>query len=54
MSPQLKTMKFERFVDDLPRGEEGTDHLLKIPEVVRRQVQGGSDHGYDLPVGIPE
>ena len=28
----LKTRKFEKFVDDVPRGGEGTEHLLKIPE----------------------
>ena len=32
VSPPLKTRKFERFVDDVPRGVKMTDHLLKIPE----------------------
>ena len=31
VSPALKTWKFEKFVDDVPRGGEGTEHLLKIP-----------------------
>ena len=32
VSPPLKARKFERYVDDVPRGGEGTEHLLKIPE----------------------
>ena len=31
VSPPLKAMKFERYVDEVPRGGEGTEHLLKIP-----------------------
>ena len=54
VSPQLKARKFEKFVDDVPRGGEGTEHLLKIPEGVVRKVLGGSDRGYDLPEGTPK
>ena len=53
-SPPLKTRKFEKFVDDVPRGGEGTEHLLKIPEGVVREVLGGWDRGYDLPDGTPK
>ena len=42
-SPPLKTRKFEKFVDDVPRGGEVTEHLLNIPEWVVREVFGGSD-----------
>ena len=38
VSPPLKKMKYERFVDDVPRGGEGTEHLLKIPEAAVREV----------------
>ena len=51
VSPPLKTRKFERYVDDVPRGGEGTEHLLKIPEGAVREVLGGCDRGYDLPEG---
>ena len=54
VSPPLKARKFERFVDEVPRGGEGTEHLLKIPEAAAREVLGGSDRGYDLPDGTPE
>ena len=40
VSPPLKTRKFEKFVDDVPRGGEGTEHLLKIPVEVVREVLG--------------
>ena len=53
-SPTLKTRKFEKFVDDVPRGGEGNEHLLKIPEGAVREVLGGSDRGYDLPEGTPK
>ena len=32
VSPPPKARKFERYVDEVPSGGEGTDHLLKIPE----------------------
>ena len=32
VSPPLKARKFEKYVDDVPRGGEWTEHLLKIPE----------------------
>ena len=51
VSPPLKTRKFEKYVDDVPRGGDGTEHLLKIPEGVVREVLGGCDRGYDLPEG---
>ena len=51
VSPPLKTRRFERFVDDVPRGGDGTEHLLKVPEGAVREVLGGSDRGYDLPEG---
>ena len=54
VSPPLKARKFERFVDEVPRGGEGTEHLLKIPEATVREVLGGSDRGYDLPDGAPK
>ena len=54
VSPPLKTRKFETFVDDVARGREGTEHLLKIPEGAVREVLGGSDRGYDLPEGTPK
>ena len=54
VSPPLKKMKYERFVDDVPRGGEGTEHLLKIPEAAVREVLGGSDRVYDLPDGTPK
>ena len=38
VSPQLKTRKFDRYVDDVPRGGDGTEHLLKIPEGAVREV----------------
>ena len=50
MAP-LKTRKFKTFVYDVSRGGEGTEHLLKIPEVGVREVLGGSDRGYDLQEG---
>ena len=53
MSPPLKTRKFEKFVDDVPRGGDGTEHLLKIPEGAVWEVLGGSDRGYDLTDGTP-
>ena len=31
-----------------------TEHLLKIPEGVVREVLGGSDRVYDLPEGTPK
>ena len=52
--PPLKARKFEKFVYDVPRGGEGTEHLLKIPEVAVREVLGGSDRGYHLPEGTPK
>ena len=54
VSPPLKTRKFERFVDEVARGGECTEHLLKIPDEVVREVLGGSDRGYDLPDGTPK
>ena len=54
MSPPLKARKFERYVDEVPSVAEGTEHLLKIPEVVVREVLGGEDGGYDLPEGTAE
>ena len=54
MSPPLKARTFEKFVDDVPRGVDGTEHLLKIPEGAVREVLGGSDRGYDLPEGTPK
>ena len=39
-SPPLKTRKFEMFVDDVPRGGEGNEYLLKIPEGAVREVLG--------------
>ena len=53
VSPPLKARKFERFVDEVPRGGEGTEHLLKILEAAVREVLGGSYCGYDLPEGTP-
>ena len=53
-SPPLKTRKFEKFVDDVRRGGEGTKHLLKIPEWAVREVLGGCDRGYELPEGTPK
>ena len=41
MSPALKAMKFEKYIDEEPRGGEGTEHLLKIPEGAVREVFGG-------------
>ena len=41
-------------MDDVPRGGEGNEHLLKIPEGAVREVLGGSDRGYDLPEGTPK
>ena len=49
VSPPLKARKFERYVDEVPSWKEGTEHLLKIPEGVVREVLGGEDRGYDLP-----
>ena len=49
VSPPLKARKFERFVDEVPRSGDGTEHLLKIPEAAVREVLEGSDRGYDLP-----
>ena len=52
--PPLKARKFEKYVDDVPRGGEGTEHLLKIPEGAVKEVLGGSYRGYDLPEGTAE
>ena len=41
VSPPLKARKFERYVDKVPSGKEGTEYLLKIPEGVVRDVLGG-------------
>ena len=38
----------------MARGEDGTEHLLKIPEAAVREVLGGSDLGYDLLDGTPK
>ena len=54
VSPPLKARKFEKFADDVPRGVDGTEHILKIPEGVVREVLGGSDRGYDLPEWTPD
>ena len=54
MSPPLKARKFEKYVDDVPSGGEGTEHLLKIPEGAVREVLGGCDRGYDLPEWTPK
>ena len=54
VSPPLKAMKFERFADEVARGGDGTEHLLKIPEAAVREVLGGSDRGYDLQGGTPK
>ena len=51
VSPLLKARKFEKFVDDVPRGGEGTEHLLKVLEVAVREFLGDCDHGYDLSDG---
>ena len=32
VSPPLKAMKFEKYIDEVPSGGEGTEHLLTIPE----------------------
>ena len=48
MSPHLKARKFERYIDEVPRGGEGTEHLFKIPEGVVREVLSGNDLGYEL------
>ena len=53
VSPPLKARKFQKFVDEVPRGGDGTEHLLKIPEAAVRKVLGGSDRGYDLQDGTP-
>ena len=45
VSPPLNTRKCKSFVDEVARGGEGTEHLLKIPEAVVREVLGGSDRG---------
>ena len=50
-SPPPKTRKFEQYVDDVPRGGDGTEHLLKIPEGAVKEVLGDCDRGYDLPEG---
>ena len=34
VSPPLKARKFERYVDEVLSGRDGTEHLLKIPEGV--------------------
>ena len=54
VSPPLKARKFGKYVDEVPRGEEGIEHLLKIPEGVAREVLGGNDGCYDLPDGTAE
>ena len=33
VSPPLKTRKFEKFVDDVPRGEIGRNIFCKFPRV---------------------
>ena len=38
VSQPLKARMFERVVDEVPRGGEGTEHLLKIPEAAVRDV----------------
>ena len=38
-------------MDDVPRGGEWTEHLLKIPEGAVREVLADCDRGYDLPEG---
>ena len=54
VSPPLKARKFERFVYEVARDGEGTEHLLKIPEAAVMEVLGGSDRGYDQPDGTPK
>ena len=51
VSPPLKTRKFEKFVDDVPRGGDGTEHLLKIPEGAVREVLGAAIVGMTYPRG---
>ena len=41
-------------MDDVPRGGDGTEHLLKIPEGAVKEVLGGCDREYDLPEGTPK
>ena len=38
----------------MERGEDGTEHLLKIPEAAVREVLGGSCRGHNLPDGTPK
>ena len=54
VSTPLQASKFERFVDEAPRGGDGTEHLLKIQEAAVREVLRGSDRGYYLPDGTPK
>ena len=53
-SPPLNKRKFEKYADDVPRGGDGTEHLLKTPDGAVTEVLGGCDRGYDLPEGTPE
>ena len=43
VSPPLQSRKFEKYIDEVPMGVEGTEHLFKIPEGVVREVLGGND-----------
>ena len=42
-SPQLKATKFEKYVDEVRRRADGTEHLLSVPEGVVREVFSGND-----------
>ena len=40
VSPPLKARKFEKYINKIPKERERTEHLLKIPEGVVREVFG--------------
>ena len=52
VSPPLKARKFEKYIDKVPIGADGKEHLLRIPEGVVREVFSGIDGGYELPDGV--
>ena len=53
VSPPLKARKFEKYIDEVQSGGDGTENLLRIPEGVVRNVLSGNDRAMSYPRGRP-
>ena len=54
VSPPLKARKFEKYIDEVPKGADGKEHLLRISEGVVREVLSENYRGYELQDGVPK